>query len=507
MKGVIWVRVSSADQAGGYSPDAQLRLLREAAQRKSIEVVREFNVSESAKTSEARKQFRELIQFIVEYKPDVLIAYAIDRITRNPEDLNTIHNLIQKGGLSVFIVDQNKIISKNSDPMEKFTFLMFGNIAYFDNMRRAASTKMGMLEKARGGIYPSRAPLGYLNVPDQADPAGGRRTIAVDPVRAPLVRLAFDLYAQGGHSLATLRDELNRRGLRQKPTAKNPNAPMSVYGLHVILKNPLYCGSIRWAKQTWRGTHEPLVSADLFNRVQARLRENCSYAQPALKKNFAFKKFLRCGYCHGSITAEEKSGANKSGHYVYYKCVRYKNPNCPQTIFREEEIDRMFAENLGKLYIDKAIAEKIREGLKKSHTDQQASDKRERQRLRSEETRKTNHINLLYQDRLDGTITKEQYLERQAAIQLELRSIQADVEKLGRHNARYREEGSAIIDLLKGFKETYLAADLEGKAEILGAVVDRANLRNADLFVTWKKPFDILFILGEGVLETRLGVP
>ena len=441
MKGVIWVRVSSVDQSSGYSPDAQLRLLREAAQRKSIDVVREFNVSESAKTSEARKQFRELIQFIGEYRPDVLIAYAIDRITRNPEDLNTIHNLIQKDGLSVFIVDQNKIISKNSDPMEKFTFLMFGNIAYFDNMRRAANAKMGMLEKARSGIFPSKAPVGYQNVVT-AD--GQKRTVTVDPVKAPLVQLAFELYAKGGYSLASLRDELNRRGLHQKSTSKNPNAPMSIYGLEVILKNPFYCGAIRWDKQVFKGAH-------------------------------------------------------KSGHYVYYKCTHSKDRNCPQDIFREEEIDRMFAENLGKLYVDKAIAEKIREELKRSHTDQQASDKRELQRLRSEETRKTNHINLLYQDRLDGTITKEQYLERQAVIQQDLRNIQVDIEKLGRYNAKYREEGSAIIDLLKGFKKIYLAADVEGKAAILSAVVDRATLRNGDLFISWKKPFDVLFILGEGV--------
>ncbi len=496
MKGVIWVRVSSVDQSSGYSPDAQLRSLREAAQRKSIEVVREFNVSESAKTSEARKQFRELIQFIVEYKPDVLIAYAIDRITRNPEDLNTIHNLIQKGGLSVFIVDQNKIISKNSDPMEKFTFLMFGNIAYFDNMRRAANAKMGMMEKARSGIFPSKAPVGYQNVVT-AD--GQKRTVAVDPVKAPVVQLAFELYAKGGYSLASLRDELNRRGLRQRSTSKNPNAPMSIYGLEVILKNPFYCGSIRWDKQVFKGNHKPLISIDLFNRVQARLSENQSYARPASKKNFVFKKFLRCGYCHTAMTAEEKSGAHKSGHYVYYKCTHSKDRNCPQDYFREGDIDRMFAENLGKLYIDKAIAEKIREGLKRSHTDQQASDKRELQRLRSEETRKTNHINLLYQDRLDGTITKEQYLEKQAMIQQDLRNIQADIEKLGRYNVKYREEGSAIIDLLKDFKKTYLAADLEGKAAILSALVDRAAIRNGDLFISWKKPFDVLFILGEGV--------
>lgn len=84
--------------------------------------------------------------------------------------------------------------------------------------------------------------------------------------------------------------------------------------------------------------------------------------------------------------------------------------------------------------------------------------------MRMEETRKTNHLNLLYTNRLDGTITKEQYLEKQAVIQQELRGIQADIEKLGRYTAKYREEGPAIVDLLKDFKQTYEEVDEEGKA-------------------------------------------
>ncbi len=64
MNGVLWVRVSSVEQAKGYSPDAQLRELREAAEKRSIDVVKVFQVAESAKTSSARKQFRELVDFL-----------------------------------------------------------------------------------------------------------------------------------------------------------------------------------------------------------------------------------------------------------------------------------------------------------------------------------------------------------------------------------------------------------------------------------------------------------
>jgi site-specific DNA recombinase len=498
MTGILWVRVSSAEQARGYSPYAQLRELREAAERKSIDIVRIFQVAESAKVSSSRRQFKELVAFIESEKPDVLVTLAIDRLTRNPDDLHTLHRFIE-AGLKVFVVNQGKIIDKNSPPSDRFTFLLFGNIAYLDNLQRGERVKMGMNEKARGGTYPSRAPVGYQNIPDPVDLAGQRRIITVDPIKGPLVTAAFNLYSQGRYSLASLRDELNRRGFRQKATAKHPNAPISIHGLEVILKNPFYHGLVKWAGQSWPGTHEPLVSVEIFNRVQARLQENCSHSRPLAKKQFIFKQFLRCSYCHTAVTAELQKGRHGRGNFVYYHCSRSKNKHCPLGNFREEKIDAMFAEAMGTLYIDKDIADKIKARLKELHLENEKGDRKELRRLQAEYTRKTNHLELLYGDRLDQTITKDEYLKRKTVIDQELRAVQADIEKLSRVNAKYKEEGIAIIDLLRGFKKTYQAADKEGKVAILSAMVDRATLRANDMFVQWREPFQTLFILGEGV--------
>ena len=65
-----------------------------------------------------------------------------------------------------------------------------------------------------------------------------------------------------------------------------------------------------------------------------------------------------------------------------------------------------------------------------------------------------------YQDRLDGKISLEQYEEVQAEVHAELHRIESDIEKLSNRNFKYKEQGSEIIELLRGFKEVYLAADL-----------------------------------------------
>src|SRR5207244_5469202 len=84
----------------------------------------------------------------------------------------------------------------------------------------------------------------------------------------PLVRHGLNLYSTGRSSLPQLVVELFRRGLRNRN-----GGPVTVNGLATILKNPFYIGLMRIYKagQTFTGTHEPLVTTEVFEKVQATL--------------------------------------------------------------------------------------------------------------------------------------------------------------------------------------------------------------------------------------------
>ena len=85
------------------------------------------------------------------------------------------------------------MLSPDSRSNEKFMHgikvLMAKN--YVDNL--SEETRKGMIEKARQGIWPSRAPLGYKNILG----ADGKRTIAADPNLAPVIRVMFERYSTG----------------------------------------------------------------------------------------------------------------------------------------------------------------------------------------------------------------------------------------------------------------------------------------------------------------------
>jgi hypothetical protein len=85
--------------------------------------------------------------------------------------------------VEIHLVKENEIVSQNSRSSEKFIHGMKVLMAknFIDNL--SEETRKGMLEKARSGIYPSFAPVGYRNV----DGPNGKRVIVRDPDTAGVI--------------------------------------------------------------------------------------------------------------------------------------------------------------------------------------------------------------------------------------------------------------------------------------------------------------------------------
>lgn len=505
---ILWIRVSSEGQSHGYSLDSQEDLLKKAAEK--FDLVATFRVTESAKTSERRKKFREMVEYVKTNKIGTIFAWTHNRLGRHYKDFYIIQSLIDDNDVSVILVKDNKTINKRSTGTDRFVFQMMGALAELDNRDRGDEVRTKIAEAARQGRVPHLVPIGYFNSRDSTDPSGKRRIVIVDEDRAPLVAWAFEAFAQGGYSLTTLAAKLNSRGLTTKPSPKRSPGPITASNLHKTLINRFYYGEFPSGGTLHTGSYKPLISRELWDKVQSRLSENRTFSHPATKKFFAFRPFLQCGYCHCSITADDPPGRHGKGKYTYYFCTsgklrvdqawyqkKFRTDRCPQKYWKQEEIDRLIEAEIGKLYLDDLVVEKIKEQLKTTNVREEAFERKELRRLETERTRKRTHLKLSYRDRLDGKISLEQYEEVQVELQADLHRIESDIEKLGNHNFRYREQGSQVLKLLQGMRDTYHNADLRGKHKILEVMLDRAVLRGNDIHITWNSPFDLLFTLGE----------
>lgn len=168
MKSIIYARVSSKEQEQeqeqeGYSIPAQLKLLNDYALKNGYKVVKEFVDVETAKRA-GRENFNLMVEFLKKNTDaKAILCEKTDRLSRNFRDIATLDDLVNQQNLSIILVKENTIISRDSKSHEKFIFgikaLMAKN--YIDNL--SEETRKGMLEKAEQGIYPSCAPLGYKN--------------------------------------------------------------------------------------------------------------------------------------------------------------------------------------------------------------------------------------------------------------------------------------------------------------------------------------------------------
>jgi hypothetical protein len=96
--------------------------------------------------------------------------------------------------------------------------------------------------------------LGYVNI-------GPGRPEELDPVKAPLVRKAFELYGSGRYNLDSWLEEMNRLGLRNQKENR-----MSRNDLSRMLNDPFYIGLIRLRQtsEMFSGTHQPVLHQDLI---------------------------------------------------------------------------------------------------------------------------------------------------------------------------------------------------------------------------------------------------
>src|SRR5438046_4679396 len=194
---VIYARVSSKEQEKeGFSIPAQLKLLKEYASAQGVAVAQEYVDVETAKQT-GRTAFGEMVAYLRAHpEVRVLLVEKTDRLYRNLKDWVTVDEL----DVEIHFAKEGVVLSHESRSSEKFIHgikvLMAKN--YIDNL--SEETRKGMLEKAEQGLWPSFAPLGYLNVTRE----DGKRAIEPDPEKAPAVVRIFERYATGNHSCREL---------------------------------------------------------------------------------------------------------------------------------------------------------------------------------------------------------------------------------------------------------------------------------------------------------------
>ncbi len=472
-KAVLYARVSSAEQEReGFSIPAQQRLLREYAVKNDFVVVQEFVDVETAKQA-GRTNFNKMLAFLAEM-PSVIavLVEKTDRLYRNFRDYVTIDDL----DLEIHLVKEGEVMSRDSRSHQKFIHgikvLMAKN--YIDNL--SEETRKGMAEKAETGVFPHRAPVGYKN--DTTT-----RTIVPDPERAPYVRQLFEWYASGRYSVEDLHQRCVRDGFKVAGT-KADTIPRSK--VEYLLKNPFYTGQFRWKQQLYAGTHEPIVSRELFDRVQVEFASHGRDRGKYRLHEFAFGGLIACGECGYTLTAQRQKG-----RYVYYKCTNYGR-NCSQGYYREEVLVEQFEQFVRGVQMRPAVVNWANEVLKQSLGEETDFHNSAVARLNAELDKIKGRMNRAYLDKLDGKIDGQFWAECSAQWQAEKARI---IDKLERHrqgDSSYLEEGARLIDVASRALELYNRFGLVERRGFLASILKEIKVKDGRLTAEYRPAFQVL---------------
>ncbi len=488
-KAVIYARVSSKDQEReGFSIPAQVKLLNDYAGKNGLEVVREFIDVETAKQA-GRTAFNEMVAFLNEDKGiRHILVEKTDRLYRNFKDYVNLEDL----HLEIHLVKESEIINQESRSHAKFIHgikvLMAKN--YVDNL--SEETKKGMIEKAGQGIYPSCAPLGYLNVEEN-----GTKIIEPDPDIAPLIRKLFEWYGTGNYSITALASKAYEAGLVYRKTGGRVNRSV----VHKILNNPIYYGEFIWKGTRYRGKHTPLISKAKFDQAQEVRRVNGRNRKCERKHKWAFTGLITCGHCGCAFTAERKKGK-----YVYYHCTGARG-KCPEKFVREEEVAAQFGEALRAIQLDEDVLEWMVKALKESHVDEKQYHDDCIKALNRQYQRLQDRIGAMYIDKLDGEITQKFFDEKSDEWRREQEDI---IDKIRTHqqaNKSYIDEGIRFLELGQRAAFLYAKQDDMEKRKILDFLLSNSKWKDGKLIPNYRKPFDLLAEVNEEAKRKTTAIP
>ena len=329
------------------SIDAQITELRAFAKNEKLEIVEEFVEKRTAKIP-GRPIFGEMMRRIEKGEVSGIISWHPDRLARNSVD----------GGQIVYFLDIGNLASLKfpshwfeNTPQGKFSLSMaFVQSKYYvDSL--SENTKRGLRQKVRMGIFPSQAPIGYIN-------DSRTKTIVVEKKKSRVIRLAFERYTKGNQRLEDIANFLAKSGVWSRGGKKIHKNRVTF-----TLSNPFYTGLFNYSGELHEGKHEPIISKKLFDSVQEILRQRGQPERKPKNEPQPFCGLISCPECGMMITGEYKIKRQKNGNvhnYTYYHCTKKnKLVKCSQPCIRQEEMDSQLSSLIQKVSLPRDWAEEL----------------------------------------------------------------------------------------------------------------------------------------------------
>ncbi len=427
----VYIRVSTDSQTE-YSPDAQLKAIKEYAKKNNIEIDPKYIYKDegfSGRKAEKRPAFMEMIA-TAKIKPtspfNVILVHKLDRFARNRED-SIVYKSLLKRECKVEVISITEDFG--DDKFSVILEAMLEAMAEYYSLNLSDEVKKGMVEKANRGEYQTKAPFGYKMVDKQ---------LIVDQETSKIVKMIFNNY-QNGISFKEIARKLNNLGIRT-----THNNKWEVRTIEYILRNPVYKGYTLWtpnSKSSWdykfkekngilkKGNHEALIDEAIFDKIQAQILKKKDLYKSTSTSNFSWiSKLVKCSNCGSTLTTQKNA----------LQCIGYSHGSCEESHYIS--YSKIIPAILNQ--IQKDYKNPININFSKKKIENNLLDEKEilKNNLKILQEKLVRYKNLY----LEGIDTLEEYKENKLQTEKNIKEINEKINKLPKDNETIKEQNISI---------------------------------------------------------------
>ncbi|PKM96365.1 MAG: recombinase family protein [Firmicutes bacterium HGW-Firmicutes-1] len=509
VRAVIYARFSSDNQRE-ESIEAQLRAIKDYANKNNLIVVNEYIDKAKSATTDNRPQFLQMIADSKEEIFDLVLVHKLDRFARNRQDSIGYRMELKRHGVSLISVLE---YLDDESPESLILESILEAMAEYYSKNLAREVHKGMKENALKGQHTGgHPPLGYDVNPQT-------KMLVINPKEAEVVKLIFNLYTQGKGYGAVI-DELNLRNYRTK------NGKHFAHGsLSGIIRNEKYIGLYIFNKSAAKdvdgirhggskdeseiikveGVVPPIISKETFQLAQEIIKKRVRGDSRKIPKHiYVLSGKIICGECHGAFIGHSRYAGRSKSLQVAYRCSVRKNKHmCVNKEVRREYIEKIALRKLAEIVYDEAFISQLVKVYGNYQLGKNAELVKRREDLKENIIQFSKEIdNLLI---LASKVSSEALANKLTELEhLKIQS-EAEYQRLCNNNNLKEVTEDMIKDSFKIVKQLFEASDLRSCKKLIELYVEKVVIYRDEAIVLYRLHPDMVHSCYEILLNRSSG--
>lgn len=412
MMAAIYARFSSSSQREA-SIEEQVKICREYAEKNKHTIVKVYSDCAISGKTDDRPQLQKLLADSSKLMFQAVLVYSIDRFGRNLTQTLLNEKRLNDNGVILLSATEHF----TDDASGRFFRNIMMSYAQFYSDELSAKIRRGMDYNAERCLFNGGGvPLGYK--------INKEKKFEVDPDAASIVRLIFELYADG-KTVTEINKHLNAQGYKtSKGREFNKNS------LRTILINRRYLGYYIHGGVETKGGIPQIIPDELFEKVADRMKVNKKApARARAKVEYLLTTKLFCGHCKEMMTGF--SGTGKQGKvYRYYICNSTKTTpkTCNKKMVHKDYIEDTVVNECRRLLSTENIHRIAKAVVDICEEEDKSNLKRLKKQLAENKRKQENTLNAIMESEIESVrkalgdkipILEKEYSELERLIAIE----------------------------------------------------------------------------------------